>query len=591
MKKTLSVIISFLMLLGICSLIPVIYAADDPADPIAVSDAAGFAAMDQTGSYYLTADITLSETYVGTFAGILDGKGHTITVSAPIFENVKGTVKNLTVSGEIKSSAEILAAVAVNAAEGSKFENITNTANVIGDAKATKRAGAIFGLATSGSVRVEVINCKNSGNINAYVAGGIAGRAENDILVSGCVNTGKITGGDTLSGILAWPVETFTVENCINGTEGCGAIIGDTGDSSGGIISYISENSSGTVTGCVNYSDIYNTGRCAAGIISRLGKNSSATFVDCRNYGNMTNTNASYACGGIAGESGGSVFFKNCVNYGNVKAEGNKAGGIAGYLDGITECERCINYGDIAAAKQAGGLIAHCGNNKVDSGDYIFKYCGNEGNVTATASTASGLVAYCFGNASHAPKIVGCYSIGNISGGEETCGIIGYVNNAPQLSVRNCFVSGKLATTGSGYKTCALFFSNFSESVDMSGVSGNYYTADSAECERYDKKEYVPSASNLTDADLSSGKLAYELNSALGENLFFQTLGEDMHPTLDSTRKTVLLDNGKYVNEKQTDDPAPSTGDSHIIILLASAFTVFCGIALWYKKTKLQPED
>ena len=125
----------------------------------------------------------------------------------------------------------------------------------------------------------------------------------------------------------------------------------------------------------------------------------------------------------------------------------------------------------------------------------------------------------------------------------------------------------------------------------MSGVSGNYYTADSAECERYDKKEYVPPASNLTDADLSSGKLAYELNSALGENVFFQTLGEDMHPTLDSTRKTVLLDNGKYVNEKQTDDPAPSTGDSHIIILLASAFTVFCGIALWYKKTKLQPED
>ena len=98
MKKTLSVIISFLMLLGICSLIPVIYAADDPADPIAVSDAAGFAAMDQTGSYYLTADITLSETFVGTFAGILDGKGHTITVSAPIFENVKGTVKNMTVS-------------------------------------------------------------------------------------------------------------------------------------------------------------------------------------------------------------------------------------------------------------------------------------------------------------------------------------------------------------------------------------------------------------------------------------------------------------------------------------------------------------
>lgn len=122
MKKNMAVLLSFLMIVVICSsAAPAVFAREDAGEAVAVNDAAAFAAMDQTGNYYLTADITLSATYNGTFAGTLDGKGHTVTVSAPVFENVKGTVKDLVIKGKVEdTSAELLAALAVNAVPGDR---------------------------------------------------------------------------------------------------------------------------------------------------------------------------------------------------------------------------------------------------------------------------------------------------------------------------------------------------------------------------------------------------------------------------------------------------------------------------------------
>ena len=164
MKKNMAVLLSFLMIVVICSsAAPAVFAREDAGEAVAVNDAAAFAAMDQTGNYYLTADITLSATYNGTFAGTLDGKGHTVTVSAPVFENVKGTVKDLVIKGKVEdTSAELLAALAVNAVPGAVFEKIVNNASVIGDANNTKRAAGIIALITKGDGTVTVSGCKNT---------------------------------------------------------------------------------------------------------------------------------------------------------------------------------------------------------------------------------------------------------------------------------------------------------------------------------------------------------------------------------------------------------------------------------------------
>ncbi len=568
MKKQISILLTLLIIIGLAAVAPItVFAKDDEAEPLPIADAASFAAMDQTGSYYLTADITIDATYIGTFAGTLDGKGHKLTISVPVFENVKGTVKDLVIEGKVENtSAEILAALACNAVAGAKFEKIINRADVIGDASKTKRAAGVVALINAGDDTAVITDCTNTGKIVGYVAGGVIGRAEAKTEVRGCLNTGVIEGGDTLGGVFAWPVEEFIIENCTNGVKDGAATVADTGDSSGGIVSYVSGGNSGTIRNCTNYSDIKNTsGKCAAGIVARLGGNSSVDFFDCKNYGKIENANEKWAAGGIAGES-----------------------------QGIVNFDGCVNFADIHALKQAGGIIGACSENKIESGDYIFKFCGNEGNITTDKDTAAGIVAYVCGNDKHAPKLKGCYNTGNVTGGCEASGLIGYFNNTSAAEIKNCFVTGKIKTTDTSMKSCVFFWSKHDEVMNEGNISGNFYIDGCADTEKYEAGAYVDAAANLTADDVKSGKLAYDMNTLLGGEFFFQTIGTDAAPTTDKSQKSVKLVNGKYTNESGTTPvtpTAPATGDStpvYIIAAVLAIITMITVIVTGKKKSKAE---
>ena len=630
MKKQISILLTLLIIIGLAAVAPItVFAKDDEAEPLPIADAASFAAMDQTGSYYLTADITIDATYIGTFAGTLDGKGHKLTISVPVFENVKGTVKDLVIEGKVENtSAEILAALACNAVAGAKFEKIINRADVIGDASKTKRAAGVVALINAGDDTAVITDCTNTGKIVGYVAGGVIGRAEAKTEVRGCLNTGVIEGGDTLGGVFAWPVEEFIIENCTNGVKDGAATVADTGDSSGGIVSYVSGGNSGTIRNCTNYSDIKNTsGRCAAGIVARLGKSSSVDFFDCKNYGKIENANEKWAAGGIAGESQGIVNFDGCLNYGAVNSPNYYAGGIAGASEGIVNFDGCLNYGavdstkfkaggicgglsqittvkncvnfaDIHALKQAGGIIGACGENKIESGDYIFELCGNEGNITTDKDTAAGIVAYVYGtdkgNNKHAPKLKGCYNTGNVTGGCEASGLIGYFNGTSAAEIKNCFVTGKIKTTDTSMKSCVFFWCKLARAMDDGNISGNFYIDGCADTEKYENGAYVDAAANLTADDVKSGKLAYDMNTLLGGEFFFQTIGTNAAPTTDKSQKSVKLVNGKYTNESGTTPvtpTAPATGDGtpvYIIAAVLAIMTMITVIVTGKKKSKAE---
>ena len=602
MKKQISILLTLLIIIGLAAVAPItVFAKDDEAEPLPIADAASFAAMDQTGSYYLTADITIDATYIGTFAGTLDGKGHKLTISVPVFENVKGTVKDLVIEGKVENtSAEILAALACNAVAGAKFEKIINRADVIGDASKTKRAAGVVALINAGDDTAVITDCTNTGKIVGYVAGGVIGRAEAKTEVRGCLNTGVIEGGDTLGGVFAWPVKEFIIENCTNGVKDGAATVADTGDSSGGIVSYVSGGNSGTIRNCTNYSDIKNTsGKCAAGIVARLGGSSSVDFFDCKNYGKIENANGKWATGGIAGESEGIVNFDGCLNYGAVDSTKYKAGGICGGLSQITTVKNCVNFADIHALKQAGGIIGACGNNKIESGDYIFELCGNDGTITTDKDTAAGIVAYVYGNDKHAPKLKGCYNTGNVTGGCEASGLIGYFNGTSAAEIKNCFVTGKIKTTDTKMKSCVFFWCKHKEVMNDGNISGNFYIDGCADTEKYEKGAYVDVAANLTADDVKSGKLAYDMNTLLGGEFFFQAIGTDAAPTTDKSHKSVKLVNGKYTNESGTtpggNDPvtptAPATGDStpvYIIAAVLAIITMITVIVTGKKKSKAE---
>ncbi len=597
MKKQISILLTLLIIIGLAAVAPItVFAKDDEAEPLPIADAASFAAMDQTGSYYLTADITIDATYIGTFAGTLDGKGHKLTISVPVFENVKGTVKDLVIEGKVENtSAQILAALACNAVAGAKFEKIINRADVIGDASKTKRAAGVVALINAGDDTAVITDCTNTGKIVGYVAGGVIGRAEAKTEVRGCLNTGVIEGGDTLGGVFAWPVKEFIIENCTNGVKDGAATVADTGDSSGGIVSYVSGGNSGTIRNCTNYSDIKNTsGKCAAGIVARLGGSSSVDFFDCKNYGKIENANGKWATGGIAGESEGIVNFDGCLNYGAVDSTKYKAGGICGGLSQITTVKNCVNFADIHALKQAGGIIGACGNNKIESGDYIFELCGNDGNITTDKDTAAGIVAYVYGNDKHAPKLKGCYNTGNVTGGCEASGLIGYFNGTSAAEIKNCFVTGKIKTTDTSMKSCVFFWCKLARAMDEGNISGNFYIDGCADTEKYEAGAYVDAAANLTADDVKSGKLAYDMNTLLGGEFFFQTIGTNAAPTTDKSQKSVKLVNGKYTNESGTTPvtpTAPATGDGtpvYIIAAVLAIMTMITVIVTGKKKSKAE---
>ncbi len=198
-----------------------------------ISSAEAFAEMDASGSYKLTADITVTEPYANDFSGTFDGNGHTVTLNITastanvgLFSKLAGgaVVKNLKVDGTV-SGTEGVAGIAAQA-NGATISGCINCAEI----SATQRhVGGIVGKMGGGTVE----NCYNTGAISssrnrpAVNLGGIVGYIDESATVKNCYNVGeiKVTNKATnMAGIAGWCVAS-TVENCyyLMGTATAGA--------------------------------------------------------------------------------------------------------------------------------------------------------------------------------------------------------------------------------------------------------------------------------------------------------------------------------------------------------------------------------
>lgn len=127
------------------------------------------------GSYVLTADITLDETWnpdqwgdLG-FNGTLDGNGYTITLAGqPLFSAVRGTVRNLCLTGEVSGAAAL-----TNTMASGTVENCLTDANVTNEGTFSNAYGLVGTLSAG-----EISNCLSAGALTAGEWGdtfGIAG--------------------------------------------------------------------------------------------------------------------------------------------------------------------------------------------------------------------------------------------------------------------------------------------------------------------------------------------------------------------------------------------------------------------------------
>lgn len=554
MKKISSLIVAALLVAALFSLPFSSFAKEEASEPVAISDAAGFAAMETGGSYYLTADITVSETHTAAFAGTFDGKGHKITTTVTLFDCFEGTAKDLTIEGSVTSSADRAGAFCNTITGETTLSGIVNKAAVNGSAEKVSGAdaldlngsyGGIFGTSAK-SVALTVENCENYGKITGYTAGGIGGKNHANLTMKNCRNFGDVVGTDVGAGVLGWAWGDFIIEDCANGSSSSSPDVTSGSDAPGGIVSYISGNTNGTFKNCVNWGHIHSADSDAGGIVGRSGAKG------LHNY-------------------------ENCVNQALV--EGVHAGGIAGNDGAAVKVSRCMNYAEIKGVKQAAGIIGSLGHKDTAAASSI-EFSGNEGKITASSDTAGGIVAYANGSTDRVLTINGCYNVADVTGGCESSGILGYINSSPDTKVTCCFNTGKITTTDSAETPLALYYNKAEGAKTKDTAKGNFYLAGCAVKEARNGADYLD-ATGVPEADFKSGKVCYEINQAAGEEIFFQTIGTDPVPTFSTASARVLFENGEYKNPSEpapsTDPvtpPTPPTGDSAVIFVAVAIVSV-----------------
>lgn len=146
-----------------------LFAVWQPLKFTSVATEAEFLAMEPDGKYLLTADFSVSAQYSGSFAGIFDGAGHTVTLtgsSASLFFENAGVIRRLNLVGE---------AIGNRTAAGLAIYNMGRVESCSFTGKVTSE-GISGGLVASNSGYMAYV--RFSGNVcGKTVAGGIVGRA------------------------------------------------------------------------------------------------------------------------------------------------------------------------------------------------------------------------------------------------------------------------------------------------------------------------------------------------------------------------------------------------------------------------------
>lgn len=551
---------------------------------------------DFAGNYYLANDLTISETLATAFTGTIDGCGYTVTVSAPVFAEFCGTIKNLTIKGAVSADSGNLGALAIKVVKGAAvtISNIANEATVThnGAAETDACVGALIGLiddgtSTANSVLIE--NCTNKANVKGPEAtGGLVGEAQRapiegstGIVFKNCINMGKVESIST-----------------------------DKGTASGGIIGYgdkdkVSGNDYITITGCANHGEIV----------------------------------SNYRAGGMIGEAKKGVHISDCANYGNIKAPTQAAGMVAYACDKTTttgsfEIKNCVNYGIVdayvegATSGDAGGMGGYIGEKSGGDNIYPITDCMNFGEIKG-GNRVGGLVGYVYAGNNRYVEIVNCTVFGTVKAASWGSEFVGYTNSK-NTKIENCFGAAKLEKLavqkdGKDVETRLCLVGVSSGKVKEMKIV-NVVLCDGGATEWFTYANDDGNAANrisLADAMkadfvegmtierkeaeyLTSGAFAADYNEKAGKKVFYQEIGKDSLPTLEPVVKidkdgneVIVNDvvkgadgkvsNPTYVPGGTTPTPTPTptaTGDSTTIMIVVFALAAVAGLALVFVPKK-----
>ncbi|MBE6737849.1 MAG: hypothetical protein E7566_04255, partial [Ruminococcaceae bacterium] len=347
-------------------------------------------------------------------------------------------------------------------------------------------------------------------NSDALYIGGVVGYAYT-LTITGCTNTSSVLGHSYVGGIVGFHSNSSVMTDCHNS----GYVKGMTTDC-GGVVGNI-QNAASIVTNCTNSGTVEG----------------------------VTNT------GGVAGKSVGQVL--ESKNSGNVTATGQYCAGVVGHNTRvITDCS---NSGVVTGKGYVAGVA---GYNNGSAGDIL--RCYNTGTINGTGAYVGGIA----GSNYNATTIISCYNTGAVTGTGNYVGGISGNNASTSAIIRNCFSTGTV-TGGASY---------------VGGITGqngttltDCYYLDTAAAGGINGADSAGKAEARTADQFASGEVAYTLQGTQTDEIWGQTIGEDLLPQL----------NGDKVYEKGAncvDDPikiysnSPDVSDHTV----ENGFCSYCGL-------------
>ena len=531
MRKTLSLILSVLMVLAIASLG---ISAEGP-EGTAIKTPEEFANMAVDGKYYLDADLVITKSYDKEFEGTLDGNGHTVTVSCPMFSIIKaGVIKNLKIAGTINANNESAAGLAVRVVDSLEVYDSESavTVSVKGNHQGLYGAGFV---ATTNVVAADnelwydnkqpennttaimtFIRCKNTGDISCV----LEGIPEKDPDVG--TDTKKTKSDGTASD---YAIQESTVKPRAGG--------------------FVAVGQDFIMVDCVNEGDILVDGASssiAGGLVARPS------------LASTVHTN----------------YYINCVNKGSV-ASNSYSGGIAGYLNGgsgsqgIAYVFGCTNEGEITGPSFCGGMVGYMWASGATS--YMdMEYCINTGKLNygrplnaegaKQTSYVSGWIAYTNSTSTTIRYCVDVVDRHLIDGATEFSNAIICISSADPMAY---FMEDNYLVDTAGYVT------EFSHGNNDANQEARGHLIGEAGDLVYVIKD---------DSALKSGEIVYKINDAMTKNygtvnaydakydpeelkivdrefMYYQKIGVDNVPTVvynEEAPNYVDLKDGAYVN-------------------------------------------
>ncbi len=413
------------------------------------------------------------------FGGTFDGNNYSITNlnieasnknAVALFRAVSGTVKNLTVSGNVSGQCIVGGIVGRLMWGGPTVENCVSYVNVNG--KYSGEIGGIVGGNRNGTIK----NCVNYGSVKAdnllvnanlggEGVGGIAGTTSG--IITGCKNYGDITGYKEVGGIYGGIFDEVDVTSCENYgnvtriwdgsvSNSLASLTGDAATagteanpyliSSGADLAYLD---SQMITADTNYfSGVYfmmTNNIDLNGYSLTIGDASGGWGTSKRFCGTFDGN--SYSILNLKIENSTAVSeglfpliyqgtVKNLTVHGSVSGSGENIGGIVGFNHRGT-LENCVSYVNVTSTgANAGGLVGlfnYASEHHVVHREYYgtVKNCVNYGSVSG-AKNSGGLAGQVAG------YITNCANYGTVTGTTTAGTLYGCVVDKLEVILTDC---------------------------------------------------------------------------------------------------------------------------------------------------------